>query len=116
VIGSKLFGIEEATIPTVTCRTCGKTHQMGHCSPAEYPYCDDKCRLKFERVVEGIATGVPLDLLGAKPGSRLWLEAEKEISRIEARGLWQARAGLEIDYYETLPRRRASVAKRYFSS
>jgi hypothetical protein len=100
---------------TVRCRTCGALHEAGHCSPIEYPYCDDKCRLKFERVVDQLSSGVPLDWVGAKPGSRLRLEAEKEISRIEARGLWQARARLEIDYYETLPRRRASVAKRYFS-
>jgi hypothetical protein len=65
--------------------------------------------------VDQLSSGVPLDWVGAKPGSRLWAEAEKEISRIEARGLWQARARLEIDYYEALPRRRASVAKRYFS-
>jgi hypothetical protein len=42
-------------------------------------------------------------------------EAEKEIARREARFCWQARESLVQDYLETLPRQRASVAKRYFS-
>jgi hypothetical protein len=65
--------------------------------------------------VDRLSEGVPLELVGAQPGTKLWIEAQREISRREARASWQRRAQLEIDYCETLPRRRASVAKRYFS-
>jgi hypothetical protein len=102
-------------VVSVKCLACGKPHEMGHCSPSEYAFCDSACEKLFNRVVDGLESRVPPDWLGASPGDRVYQEAQREISRREARGLWQARARLEIDYYETLPRRRASVAKRYFS-
>jgi hypothetical protein len=100
---------------TVKCRTCGATHEMGYCSPVEFAFCDSKCEKHFNHVVDMLSTGAPLDMIGAKPGSQLWAEAEKEIARREARFCWQARESLVQDYLETLPRQRASVAKRYFS-
>jgi hypothetical protein len=99
---------------TVHCRTCGKPHEMGYCSPLKYAYCDDTCRLKFERVVTRLMDGVPEELVGAEPGTRLWSEAHKEISRREARGRWQQRDELVRQYLATRPRRREPVARRYF--
>jgi hypothetical protein len=100
---------------TVRCKTCGAMHQMGHCSPAEYPFCGPDCEAAFERVVELLANNAPLDVVGVEEGSRLWREAMQEVSLREARERWQGRAQLEIDYYASRPRGLPNVAKRYFS-
>jgi hypothetical protein len=100
---------------TVRCRTCGALHEAGHCSPLEYPFCGPDCEKQFNRVVEAIETLMPLDMVGAKPGSKLWIEAQREISWREARASWQARDELVREYLETRPRRREPVARRYFS-
>jgi hypothetical protein len=88
---------------------------MGHCSPQEYAFCGPECEKQFNRVVDGLATGVPLDLIGAKPGSRLWLEAEKEIAARRVREYSQWRDNAEREYLESRPRRVEPVTKRYFS-
>jgi hypothetical protein len=100
---------------TVRCRTCGAMHQMGHCSPCEYPFCGPSCESEFERVVDLLANTAPLDVIGVEEGSRLWREATKEVERRQARALWQGRAQLEIEYYASMPRGLPNVAKRYFS-
>jgi hypothetical protein len=100
---------------SVKCRACGALHEMGHCSPAEWPYCSSKCEATFNKVVDGLATGVPLDLVGARPGSRLWLEAEKELARRAVRSFSADREFAERQYLETRPRRADPVWKRYFS-
>ena len=100
---------------TVRCKTCGAMHQMGHCSPAEYPFCGPPCEAEFERVVDLLATGGDPAAFGVDPKSLVYREAMQEVSRREARARWQGRAQLEIEYYASLPRRLPSVAKRYFS-
>jgi hypothetical protein len=101
---------------TVRCRSCGAEHDAGHhIAPGAYPYCDQSCEREFNRVVEAIETRMPLDMVGAKPGSKLWIEAQREISWREARASWQARDELVREYLETRPRRREPVARRYFS-
>jgi hypothetical protein len=100
---------------TVKCRTCGAAHEMGYCSPLEYAFCGPSCETLFNRVVDMLLTGAPADMIGAKPGSRLWIEAQREISWREARASWQARDELVREYLETRPRRREPVARRYFS-
>ena len=101
---------------TVKCRCCGALHDAGHhVAPALYPFCGPECERQFERTVERLVDGVPLEIVGCKPGSRLHSEALKEISQREARALWQQRDELVREYLETRPRRREPVVKRYFS-
>jgi hypothetical protein len=83
---------------TVHCKTCGKTHQMGYCSPSEYAFWGPECEREFRRVVDLMATGAPVAMIGVRPGSRLWLEAEKEIMARRARDYTQARDYAELEY------------------
>ena len=100
---------------TVRCKTCGAMHQMGYCSPADFPFCDTECEASFQRVVELLATGGDPAAFGVDPNSLVYREATKEVERRQARALWQGRAQLEIDYYASLPRGLPNVARRYFS-
>jgi hypothetical protein len=104
-----------ANVISVTCRTCGKTHQAGHCRPLEFPYCDGKCEATFNRVVERLESGVPVDLVGARPGDRVYDAAEKEIMRRRVRQYTENRQYAEDEFLRNRPRNLPSVAKRYFS-
>jgi hypothetical protein len=99
---------------SVKCLTCGALHTMGHCSPQEFPYCDSNCEKLFLRVVERMIEGVPEELVGARPGSRLWLEAEREIGRRRVRAFSEDRQYAEDSYLRNRPRRSDPVWKRYF--
>jgi hypothetical protein len=87
---------------------------MGHCSPAEFAFCDDACRRRFDSVVERLESGVPADLVGARPGDRVYAEALKEISRRRVRAYSEDRQYAEDSYLRNRPRRSDPVWKRYF--
>jgi hypothetical protein len=113
---SKQLGTEEAVLLTVRCRVCGTEHDAGYyISPGDYPYCDSNCEKLFNRVVERMIEGVPEELVGARPGSRLWLEAEKEIARRRVRSFSDDRQYAEDEYLRNRSRRSDPVWKRYFS-
>jgi hypothetical protein len=115
-IGLRLHGIEGAFLSvTVRCRACGALHEMGHCSPIEFAFCGPACEKRFNKVVDMLSTGAPLDMVGAKPGDRVYEQAMKEISARRVRDFTQQRDWLERQYLETRPRRLEPVAKRYFS-
>jgi hypothetical protein len=88
---------------------------MGYCSPAEFAFCDDACRRRFDSVVERLENGVPADLVGARPGDRVYDEALKEIGRRRVRQYTEDRQYAEDQYLRNRPRNLPSVAKRYFS-
>jgi hypothetical protein len=89
-------------------------HQMGHCSPLEYPFCDPECAAEFQRAVEILATGADLELLGIEPDSRLAVEARKEVIALRVREYSQWRDEAEREYERSRPRRLEPVARRYF--
>jgi hypothetical protein len=72
---------------------------MGYCSPAEFAFCDDACRRRFDSVVERLENG----------------EALKEIGRRRVRQYTEDRQYAEDQYLRNRPRNLPSVAKRYFS-
>jgi cytidylate kinase len=79
---------------------------MGHCSPSEFPFCDNDCEAEFRRVVDGIESRMPLEMLRVKPGSRLWVEAEKEIMARRVRDYTQRRDYAELEYERERRQRR----------
>jgi hypothetical protein len=102
-------------MPTVICRTCGESHQMGFCSPGEYPFCGPECEARLNRVVDGLMTRMPIEMLGVGSGDRVYEEAGKEVIRMRAREFTEWRDGVTQEWIQKRPRRVEPVAKRYFS-
>jgi hypothetical protein len=101
-------------MPTVRCRTCGAEHQVEFISPAEFPWCDDKCREIFVEAVQGLVAGCSPEQLGIDPDSRLAQEAAKEVWRCHRAEVIDARDLAERRYLQTRPGRRDQVWRRYF--